>query len=368
MARRAHGTVSSRRLHGVIVNREFTIVDRAIGGVDRCFIIAEAGVNHNGNLDVAMQLVDVAAQAGADAVKFQTFSADRLALVEAPKAAYQARATDANESQHAMLKRLELSYEQHVALARRCEERGILFLSTPFDEEAADLLERLGVVAYKTPSGELTNLPFLRHIARKRRPMIVSTGMATLGEVEDALIAVEESGCSDVAVLHCVSNYPAAPETINLRAMDTLSRAFGVPAGYSDHTTGIEIALASIARGATVLEKHFTLDRSLPGPDHAASLEPDELVELVRSARAVEAALGTGRKAPGPAERSTAAVARKSLVLARDVRAGEVLDEEAVVAKRPGTGMPLKLLPLVIGKTTRQDLRAGTMLSWEMLA
>lgn len=324
-------------------------------------------MNHNGDLDVAMQLIDVAADAGADAVKFQTFSADRLALIEAPKAAYQVRAMDAGESQHAMLKGLELSYEQHVALARRCKERGILFLSTPFDEEAADMLEQLGMEAYKTPSGELTNLPFLRHVARKGRPMIVSTGMATLGEVEDALDAIEESGCREAAVLHCVSNYPAAPETVNLRAIDTLSRAFGIPAGYSDHTNGIEIALASIALGACVLEKHFTLDRSLPGPDHAASLEPAELAKLVRGARDVEMALGDGRKTPAASERSTAAVARKSLVLARDLHAGEVLTEQDVVAKRPGTGMPLNLRSLVVGRVARCDLAAGTMLSWEVL-
>lgn len=347
---------------------EFSIGGRAVGRGHRCFIIAEAGVNHNGDLDLAMQLVDIAAEAGADAVKFQTFSADRLALNEAPKAAYQARATDANESQHAMLKRLELSREQHAALAQRCSERGVLFLSTPFDEQAADMLEELGMVAYKTPSGELTNLPFLRHVARKGRPMIVSTGMATLGEVEDAILAIEEAGCTQAAVLHCVSNYPAAPDTINLRAMETLARAFGVPAGYSDHTGGIEIALASIALGACVLEKHFTIDRSLPGPDHAASLEPDELKQLVRGARAVEAALGDGRKTPAASERSTAEVARKSLVLARDVRAGEVLSEDDVVAKRPGTGMPLHLRSLVVGRTARTQLTAGTMLSWEMLA
>lgn len=317
---------------------------------------------------MALQLVDIAAGAGADAIKFQTFSADRLALLEAPKAAYQARATSADESQHAMLKRLELSYEQHVALARRCEERGVLFLSTPFDEEAADMLDRLDMVAFKTPSGELTNLPFLRHVAKKGRPMIVSTGMATLAEVEEAVIAIEDAGCDRAAVLHCVSNYPAAPETINLRAMDTLARAFGMPAGYSDHTNGIEIALASIALGASVLEKHFTLDRALPGPDHAASLEPGELRELVRCVRAIEASLGDGRKTPAASERSTAAVARKSLVLARDVPENHVLSEADVVAKRPGTGLPLNVRSLVVGKKTRTRLTAGTMLSWEMLS
>lgn len=368
MGRRAHGAVPPRRLHGVNVVREFAIAGRAVGRGHRCFIIAEAGVNHNGDFDLAMQLVDIAADAGADAVKFQTFSADRLALLGAPKAAYQARATDANESQHAMLKKLELSYEQHVALARRCRERGVFFLSTPFDEEAADMLERLDMVAYKTPSGELANLPFLRHVARKGRPMIVSTGMATLGEVEDALLAIEEAGCTEAAVLHCVSNYPAAPETINLRAMDTLARAFAIPVGYSDHTNGIEIALASVALGAAVLEKHFTIDRALPGPDHAASLEPRELRELVRGARTIELSLGDGRKIPAAAERSTAAVARKSLVLSRDVRAGEVLSEGDVVAKRPGTGLPLKMRPYVVGRSVRTELRAGTMLSLEMLA
>ena len=346
----------------------FRIGDRLAGDGQPCFVIAEAGVNHIGDLSRALELVDVAASAGADAVKFQTFDADRLATRDAPKAEYQTRGTRADESQHAMLARLQLDQGAHVALMRRCAERGITFLSTPFDEQAADLLDALGVTAFKTPSGELTNLAFLRHVAAKGKPLVVSTGMATLAEVEDAMRAIEETGAGSVALLHCVSNYPAAPGDANLRAMATLARAFGVPVGYSDHTLGLEVALASVALGACVLEKHFTLDRALPGPDHAASLDPVELAALVRGVRTIESALGDGRKRPAAAEAATARVARKSLVARFDIPAGELVTESHLVAKRPGDGLPPSMRDQLLGRAARVPIAAGTVLRLEMFA
>lgn len=343
-----------------------TIGNRPIGSGHPCLIIAEAGVNHNGDLDRALELVDVASEAGADAVKFQSFSTERLVTRTAPKAAYQIEATGSGESQYAMLAAMELSFDDHLALARRASERGIIFLSTPFDEASADMLERLGVVAFKTPSGELTNLPFLEHVARFGKPMIVSTGMATLGEVDAAVEAIAATGLEQLALLHCVSNYPADPSEVNLSAMHTLATAFGVPVGYSDHTLGIEIAVAAIALGACVLEKHFTLDRSLPGPDHRASLEPDALRALVRAARAAEAALGDGRKRPTESERSTAAAARKSLVAARRIAAGSRLANDDIVAMRPGTGIPIALRNAVIGRRVHAIIEPGTVLTWDM--
>lgn len=349
------------------MQHEFLIGDRHIGGGAPCLIIAEAGVNHNGDLAMALKLVDVAADAGADAVKFQTFTADRLATRDAPKAGYQIDATGSDESQHAMLKRLELSAEGHRALKERCEARGILFLSTPFDEFSADLLESLDVAAFKTPSGELTNLPYLKHVAKKRKPMIVSTGMATLAEVANAVDAIRTVGGADLALLQCVSNYPAEPSTINLRAMETLSRAFGVPAGYSDHTMGLEIAFAAAALGACIIEKHFTISRNLAGPDHRASLEPHELQALVRGIRAVEQALGDGRKMPAESERASAAVGRKSLVLAKSIVAGEMITDAHLEIKRPGTGLLPHEREFVLGRTVRLDIDEGTPLRWDML-
>ena len=342
--------------------------DRGIGGSSPCFVIAEAGVNHNGELDRAIALVDIAAECGADAVKFQTFDAERLVTRDAPKAAYQQAVTDAAESQYTMLKRLELSVDDHRALMQRCAERGIMFLSTPFDEAAADLLHELGMAAFKTPSGELTNLAYLAHIARFGKPMIVSTGMANLAEVYDAVQTIQDSSNTDVVLLHCVSNYPADPATINLRAMETLRRAFGTPTGYSDHSAGLEIAFAAVALGACVVEKHFTQDRALPGPDHQASLTPEELRELVRGIRAVERSLGDGRKIPNPSERSTALAARKSLVLAVDLARGDVITDAHLVNKRPGIGLSPKYRDMVVGRALREAFPAGTVLTMDMLA
>ncbi|MBN1859354.1 N-acetylneuraminate synthase, partial [Candidatus Bipolaricaulota bacterium] len=303
---------------------------------------------------------------GADAVKFQTFKAERIASADAPKAEYQMRSTGTDESQLDMLRRLELSKEEHRELVSYCSEKGITFLSSPFDEESADFLETLGVPAFKIPSGEITNLPFLAHVARKRRPMIVSTGMATLGEVEAAVSTIRDNGNPHIVLLHCVSNYPADPKDVNLRAMETMRVAFGIPVGYSDHTEGDEIALAAVALGACVLEKHFTLDRSLPGPDHQASIEPVELANLVRRVRSVEAALGHGQKVPANSEANTAAVARKSLVAAKAIEPGTVLAATMVQARRPGTGIPPAHLRELLGRVATVRIPANTMLRWEM--
>lgn len=326
---------------------------------EHCLIITEAGVNHNGDVGLALALVDAAADAGADAVKFQTFRTEALVTARAEKAAYQVDNTGEGGSQMAMLQRLELSPEDHVVIQQRCAERGITFLSTPFDEGSADLLAELGVPAFKLSSGDLTNLPFLRHVAKIGRPMIVSTGMADLAEVEAAVREIEATGLREIVLLHCVSNYPAPVEEVNLRAMDTMASAFGYPVGYSDHTLGDEVSIAAAARGARVIEKHFTLDRELPGPDHRASLEPAEIAQLVRSIRNVEAALGDGQKRPTPSEMSTARVARKSLVAGRAIAAGEVLAEADVAIRRPADGLPPRLITFVVGRRARRDLAAG---------
>ncbi|MBI3332856.1 MAG: N-acetylneuraminate synthase [Candidatus Omnitrophica bacterium] len=343
------------------------IAGRKVGPGHPCFIIAEAGVNHNGDLGVARRLVDAAVQAGADAVKFQSFRADRLATAAAPKARYQLETTRRKESQQEMLRRLELSEEDHRGLLADCRSKGILFLSSPFDEESAEFLARLPVAAFKIPSGEITNLPFLKQVAGYGRPMILSTGMSDLKEVKTAVETIRAVTDGNLLLLHCVSAYPASASDANLRAMETMRRAFGVPVGYSDHTEGISVALAAAALGACVIEKHFTLDRGLPGPDHRASLEPEELAALVRSIRDVEAALGEGGKAPRPCEMETAAVARKSLVAARDIQAGSRLTEESVAAKRPGTGLPPFMRDRVIGRRAARDISEGTLLTLEML-
>jgi N,N'-diacetyllegionaminate synthase len=339
---------------------------KPIGPGHPCFVIAEAGVNHNGDIRVARELVKLAARAGADAIKFQTFSADRLVTASAPKAAYQAERTDPGESQQDMLRRLELGDGEHRLLIAECEREGILFLSSAFDEASADLLEGLGVVAYKVPSGEITNLPFLRHLARKGRCLIVSTGMSTLDEVRAALSAITEVGDVPVILLHCVSLYPAPAEGANLRAMDTMRREFDVPVGYSDHTEGVAVALAAVALGADMIEKHFTSDRGLPGPDHAASLEPGELRTMIDELRSVEASLGDGTKRPLPAEAATAAVARKSLVAATDIPDGAVIRPEMIAIKRPGTGLPPDRLDWVIGRTARTAIAGGTVITPDM--
>lgn len=339
---------------------------RMVGIGHPCFVIAEAGVNHNGDPAMAKRLIDAAAEAGADAVKFQTFSADRLVTPEAPKAEYQKRAGQEGDDQYAMLKVLELSDENFRELADYCADRDILFLSTPFDEQSADFLEGLGVAAFKIPSGELTNHPFLAHVASKGRPIILSTGMSVMDEVTEAVQKIRDNGDPQLALLHCVSSYPADPADCNLRAMHSLSDAFNVPVGFSDHTLGISVSLAAVALGACVIEKHFTLDRNLPGPDHAASALPEELASLVRGIRRVEAALGDGSKVPTASERDVASVARKSLVANEDLASGTVLERSMVAVRRPGTGMPPSALNDILGRTLARDISRFTLLSEEM--
>ncbi len=326
-------------------------------------VIAEAGVNHNGAVPRALELVDAAADAGADVVKFQTFRADALTTASAARAAYQAKNTGDDGSQQDMLRQLELSQEAHHAILARCQARGIRFMSTAFDEQSLDFLAGFDMPAIKVPSGDITCAPLLLKAARLGRPLIVSTGMSDLADIEAALgviaFALTQSGApasrhdftaayaspegrsalrSKVTLLHCVTQYPAPPEAVNLRAMDTMAIAFGLPVGYSDHTLGIEISLAAVARGATVIEKHFTLDRALPGPDHAASLEPGELGQMVAGIRAIESALGDGIKFPQPTETPNRRIGRRGIVAARPIARGHLLAEADLACKRPAEG------------------------------
>lgn len=344
------------------------IGDRRVGAGAPVFVIAEAGVNHDGDVERARELVEIAAGAGADAVKFQTFQADRVASVGAPKAAYQRRATPGDEDQKTMLRRLELSREAHEVLKRDCDARKIVFLSTPFDEDSVAFLDTLGVPAFKVASGELTNLPLLRRVAATGKPIILSTGMAYLAEVDEAVRTLRAAGNEQLVVLQCVSDYPADPGDANLRAMATMAAAFGVPIGYSDHTLGLETALAAVALGARVIEKHFTLDPTRPGPDHRASLDPGDLRRLIEGVRVVERALGDGRKAPAPAEIAHRHGVRRSLAARVALAAGTVLTEELLEALRPATGISPALLPAVIGRTVRRPIGRGELISWENLA
>jgi N-acetylneuraminate synthase len=335
--------------------------------VNKTFVIAEAGVNHNGDMTLARALVDVAVSAGADAVKFQTFVVDRLVTRSAATAEYQQRALGGEASQYDMLARLELSEADHVMLAAHCAARGIEFMSTPFDPESAHFLKRLGVRRIKISSGDVTNLPMLEVVGALGLPVILSTGMADLDEVGSAVATLRGAGVTDLALLQCISNYPADPALTNLRVMDTLARTFGTPVGLSDHSIGIAIGIAAAARGAAYIEKHFTLDRALPGPDHQASLLPDELRALVAAVRQVESALGDGVKRPAPSELPVRAVARKSLVTARDVPAGAALAAEDVVILRPGTGLSPAALPRVLGRRTARPIPHHTPITEDML-
>ncbi|HOD72463.1 MAG TPA: N-acetylneuraminate synthase [Deltaproteobacteria bacterium] len=331
------------------------------------FIIAEAGVNHNGSLETAKALVRQAGMAGADAVKFQTFRADALAAEGLEKAWYQKKTSNAEESQLSMLRRLELGVEEHRELVRFCRSQRIMFLSTPFDEQSADLLESLGVPMLKIGSGELTNLPFLRHVARKRKPMIISTGMANLGEVEEALEVVLSAGNREITLLHCVTEYPAPPKEVNLRAMQTLHRAFGFPVGYSDHTEGIEIAVAAAALGASVIEKHFTLDRSAEGPDHRSSLDPPMFADMVRAIRNVEDAMGDGRKRPAPCEIKNIPMARRSVVALGAISKGRVITRDLLAIKRPGDGIAPRDMDKIVGLKARRSIPAHKAITWDDL-
>ena len=339
------------------------IAGREVGPGRPCFVIAEAGVNHDGDPEVARALIRAAKEAGADAVKFQTWITEELVAADAPLAEYQKAGAGAPPSQFELLKGLELSFDDFRRLRDYAEEVGILFLSTPDEERSADFLDSLGVPAFKIGSAELTNAPFLRHVAAKGRPILLSTGMATLEEVAAAVRGIEEAGNRRLVLLHCVSCYPAEPADCNLRAMDTLATAFGHPVGFSDHTLGIDVALAAVARGACVLEKHFTLDKSSPGPDHRASLDAGELTALVRAVRTVEAALGDGEKRPAPAELPIRRVVRKSVVAARDLRAGERLATADLALRRTEAGLGPDALPSLVGRRLLHDVAAGRPLN-----
>jgi N,N'-diacetyllegionaminate synthase len=327
-------------------------------------IIAEAGVNHNGDIQLAKQLIDAAAAAGADLVKFQTFNADRQVTRSAKKADYQTQTTDSTESQHDMLRRLELTEAMHTELIAHCATRNIGFFSTGFDIESVDLLVSLGQDHFKIPSGEITNLPYLRHVGQLGKTIILSTGMASLGEIEAAIDVLEQAGTprAKLAVLHCTTEYPTPMNEVNLRAMQSIQAAFGVAVGYSDHTQGIEVAIAAVALGATVIEKHFTLDRKLPGPDHQASLEPSELRAMVEAIRNIEVALGDGIKRMTPSEARNKPIARKSLVASQAIIAGEVFTAANLTAKRPGTGVSPMRWDEFLGKTALRDYAADELI------
>lgn len=331
----------------------------------KTLIIAEAGVNHNGDLNLARKLIAEAAAAGADLVKFQTFQAKNIVSAAAPKADYQKKTTDSDESQLDMIRKLELSRSDHEVLMEECRQHGIGFFSTAFDPESFNLLTELGCLErIKVPSGELTNLPLLRHMARQGKPMLLSTGMANLGEIEAAIEVIEAGGTprSLITLLHCTTEYPTPMEDVNLQAMASMRLAFGLPVGYSDHTPGIEVPIAAVALGATVIEKHFTLDRNLPGPDHKASLEPSELKAMVAGIRNIEQALGDGIKRPCRSELKNKPIARKSLVACRNIQAGELFTAENIAAKRPGTGISPMRWDEVIGKVAQRDFSTDELI------
>jgi N,N'-diacetyllegionaminate synthase len=327
-------------------------------------IIAEAGVNHDGDLNLATRLVDMAASAGADLVKFQTFTANGVVTRSAPKADYQNKTTDPSESQFEMLKRLELSVEMHEGIIAQCRQKNIGFFSTGFDIQSLNYLVSLGMERFKIPSGEITNLPYLRHVGSFSKQVFLSTGMATLGEIEAALQVLETAGTprSLITILHCNSEYPTPMEDVNLRAMCSMRDAFGVAVGYSDHSPGIEVPIAAVALGACVIEKHLTLDRSLPGPDNKASLEPDEFSTMVRAIRNVERAMGDGVKRPSPSEAKNKSIARKSLVAAKPIRAGERFTVENITVKRPGNGITPMMFDEIIGRIAPRDIAADELI------
>lgn len=323
--------------------------------MEKVCIIAEAGVNHNGDIGTAKKMVDVAKKAGVDYIKFQTFVPEKLVSRYAPKAEYQKETTDAAESQLDMLRKLSLSEDEFVYLKAYCDEVGIGFISTPFDLESIDFLEELDMDFWKIPSGEITNLPYLEKIAKTKRKVILSTGMSNIKEINEAVKVLEDGGTSDIVLLHCNTQYPTPFEDVNLSAMNTIATATGKKVGYSDHTKGIEVPIAAVALGATVIEKHFTLDKNMEGPDHKASLEPDELTQMVSAIRHIEKALGTGIKEPTTSEIGNIAIARKSMVAACKIAEGEVFSETNITTKRPGNGIsPMKWYE-VIGKAAPRD-------------
>jgi N-acetylneuraminate synthase len=339
--------------------------------MQKTIIIAEAGVNHNGNMDMAKKLIDIAAEAGADYVKFQTFKTENLVSSIAKKAEYQQKnINDKSDSQSEMLKKLELSPVQHIELINYCREKNIKFLSTAFDLESIDLLEKLGINLFKIPSGEITNLPYLKKIGKLKKSVIISTGMCVMTEIEDALNILVDSGTdrNKILILHCTSDYPTSMDDVNLNAMIGIQKKFNLPVGYSDHTLGIEVPIAAVAMGATIIEKHFTIDNTLPGPDHKASLEPIALKEMIRAIRNIERAFGSAEKQPTETEKKNMLVSRKSIHLVKNFKKDHLITEEDIVMKRPGDGISPMLMYKVIAKKLNQNFEADHKLTWEDLA
>ncbi len=344
---------------------EIKIADKTIGEYSKSFIIAEAGVNHNGSIEMAKKLVNAAKEAGADAVKFQTFKTKNLVTKNAKKAEYQIK-NSGEESQYEMIKKLELSDSEFQEIAKYAESKGIIFLSSPFDTESVDLLDEMNIPAFKIASGEITNFPLLKHIAKKHRPVILSTGMSTIGEVEEALNLIEKYN-DDIILMHCLTNYPAKKEDANLNVIKTLEYTFKRHVGFSDHTSGIEMSVAAVALGSCVIEKHFTIDKNLPGPDHKASLEPQELSEMVKAVRNVEKGLGNGIKKPTNDEIKIKKLVRKSIVAKKDILKGSILTEEMLTIKRPGTGIEPKYLDELVGRELIDDVKKDDLLKWNQL-
>lgn len=332
--------------------------------MSRVFVIAEAGVNHNGDIEIAKQLIDAASEAGADAVKFQTFQADSLVCRTAKKAEYQLETTDRTETQYDMLKKLELTPQMHRELIEHCLKRNIMFLSTPFDLESIKLLSELGMQIYKIPSGEITNLPYLREIAKQQKKIILSTGMSSMDEVKAAVNVLKNNGTEDITLLHCNTQYPTPISDVNLLAMVKMREETGLPVGYSDHTQGIEVPIAAAALGAEVIEKHFTLDRKMEGPDHKASLEPQELMQMVVGIRKIESALGSKIKQVSESEMTNVAIVRKSIVAAANIKRGEKYTEKNITTKRPATGISPMLWDEIIGKTADRDYKVDEMIGF----
>lgn len=329
----------------------------------KVFIIAEAGVNHNGDIALAKRLIDEGAKAGVDAVKFQTFKAETLVSKSAKKAEYQKNTTNVEESQFEMLKKLELDYGVHEELMSYAQNKGVMFLSSAFDLESIDLLRELGISLFKVPSGEITNLPYLRKIAQTGKQIVLSTGMSTLADIEKALEVLRENGAQDITVLHCNTEYPTPMKDVNLSAMNSIQNAFKLPVGYSDHTIGIEIPIAAVALGAEMIEKHFTLDKTMEGPDHKASLEPEELKAMVDAIRNIEVALGHGVKQLSESEKKNMTIARKSLVAKNNISIGEVFSEDNLTIKRPGTGLSPMEWDNVIGTISRKNYEVDEVIT-----
>jgi N,N'-diacetyllegionaminate synthase len=337
---------------------------RLIGDGNPVFVVAEIGINHGGSRELAHKLIDAAADAGADAVKFQTFKADRLWIKSRDRLAQQSAG---EETAYDLFRRMELDAEAHASLKKRAQQRSVVFLSTPFDEASVDMLDALGVPAFKVASADINHYPLLRKIASKNKPIFLSTGMSTLAEVSEALLVIGNAGEGGTALLHCVSSYPAPAGSLNLRAIETMRNHFGIPVGYSDHSQGIILPLAAVALGAAILEKHFTLDKQMEGPDHKLSMDPGELKNLIAGIRLIEVGLGNGVKTPSPEERENLSLSRRSLVASCDIRAGQIIEAGMLTCKRPGTGIEPRFLSVLIGTQARLDLPVDTVLQWDHL-